>query len=116
MTDREGDRDMQDESQLALFHRVAASTVAVVEPHPGTIPTDDPNVVSEGTIQRQFEEYDRQNPEVYAKLRDLALHYRRLGYARIGMKHLVEILRWNSRITTTDPHSPFKIANAYTSR
>lgn len=56
------------------------------------------------------------NPELYRRLVAMTRALVQRGRTRIGMKTLVECLRWNYWMTTNDPTSEFKINNSYTSR
>lgn len=66
------------------------------------------------TIQEQFEAFHALNPWVADSLIELARTYRRMGRRRIGIKHLIEILRWDyARATQGDD---FRLNNNWTSR
>lgn len=67
------------------------------------------------TIQAKFEKYHRENPHVYELLEEAAFRLiEEQGKRRIGMKALVEDIRWNHRVRTTGPE--FLIDNKFTSR
>ena len=61
----------------------------------------------------RFAKYDRENPQVYAVLRKLALQARRAGRSRLGMKMLWEVARWQLSLSAADD-SPFRLNNNYT--
>ena len=86
---------------------------------PVSLPAEGEQLVlglSDASIQARFQAFHRRNPEVFAELRRLALDYQLRGYPCIGIKHLVEVLRWQRRAETFDPTSQFKVNNSYTSR
>jgi hypothetical protein len=65
-----------------------------------------------GRITRKFREFHEANPEVYAKLVDLAVQLKHRGRKSYGMKSLFEVMRWHRAMTTTG--SEFKLNNNYT--
>jgi hypothetical protein len=67
------------------------------------------------TIQERFEEFDRNNPEVYEMLVRYANDMHRRGRTRIGISLLWERMRWEVYLTTDDPDG-FKLNNDYRSR
>lgn len=66
------------------------------------------------TIQERFEAFERANPWVLTSLIRLADSYRRRGARRIGIKHLIEVLRWEFHKATEGDE--FKLNNSFTSR
>jgi aminoglycoside phosphotransferase (APT) family kinase protein len=54
------------------------------------------------TTRERFELFDAANPQVYARLRDMALAMRRRGVARWGFRAAWEILRWQGMLSSTD--------------
>lgn len=68
------------------------------------------------TIQQRFELFREANPWVEEALSRLALDLHARGRGRIGMKMLVEVVRWDYTRTTSDPTSSFRINNDFTSR
>lgn len=66
------------------------------------------------TLEQRFYAFHQANPQVYARLRDLALASVRRG-RRFGIKALFEILRWQYAMQTDDPTSDYKLNNSYTS-
>ncbi len=66
------------------------------------------------TLEQRFCAFHQANPQVYARVRDLALASGRRG-RRFGIKALFEILRWQYAMQTDDPTSDYKLNNSYTS-
>lgn len=73
-----------------------------------------PEHVAGQTIQERFEEFHRLNPWVLNALEEMTAGYVAAGRKRIGMKMLVEVLRWRHDTSTTG--DPFRLNNIYTSR
>lgn len=61
------------------------------------------------TLELAFDKFHAENPKVYAKLVALALQYKSRHRRQIGIKLLIEVVRWHTMMTTTDPD--FKINN-----
>lgn len=55
-----------------------------------------------------FEEYDRQNPQVYAMFKRFAFEAIRAGRTRMGAKMIAERIRWETVVSGNDG---FKINN-----
>jgi hypothetical protein len=89
--------------QPALF----AST-----PEPPPRPTVTPDYPTGANVQERFELFHKRNPHVYNRLRQLALQLRRRGRMNYGIKALIEVLRWDYALRTTDDE-PLKLNNAY---
>lgn len=66
------------------------------------------------TIEAKFEAFHTANPWVADELEKLADIEYRNGDGKIGIKYLIEVLRWNYRRATTG--QPFRISNDYSSR
>ena len=66
------------------------------------------------TIDDKFRAFHNANPWVADELEKLADVEYRHGDGRIGIKYLIEVLRWNYRRATTG--QPFRIDNDFTSR
>ena len=66
------------------------------------------------TLEERFWQFHTRNPQVYAALRRLALDLANRGKTRIGVKGLVEVLRWHHQLVTDDPTSDYQINNSYT--
>ena len=67
------------------------------------------------TLDAQFEEFHKNNPEVYEELVRLARQMKARGHKQIGIKMLWEVLRWERAMKTTD-QTEWKLNNNYTSR
>lgn len=86
------------------------------EPMPLIISPTPEQVWGEGTIQDQFEAFDRLNPWVYDILVRMTRDLVRRGRTKIGIGMLFEVLRWQYAMTTVDSNSEFKLNNNYRSR
>lgn len=65
------------------------------------------------TPAEKFDEYHRLNPQVANALEQMAYDLIKRGRRKIGIKMLMEVLRWNYQMKTDDPNSDFKINNNY---
>lgn len=65
-------------------------------------------------IEMAFRAFHQKNPDVYAKLVDLARRAKRAGKTNIGIGMLYEVVRWDYYLTTSD--DDFKLNNNYRSR
>lgn len=74
----------------------------------------DPGSMPGASIQERFERFHRLNPWVYTQLEAMTAEYVSAGRRRIGLKMLVEVLRWHYDLSTSG--DAFKISNNYTSR
>lgn len=61
----------------------------------------------------KFEQFHKLNPQVALSLENMAQDLIRRGRKRVGIKMLLEVLRWNYQMKTDDPNSDFKINNNY---
>ncbi len=76
------------------------------------------------SIQDAFEQYHRDNPHVYDKFKELALLAINRGKKKISFKMIMNVIRWEYFITTTENNQvtlegesvKFKINDAYGSR
>lgn len=68
------------------------------------------------TIDERFQDFHQQNGWVYRQLEAMTADLLAAGQRRVGMKMLVEVLRWRYFRQTFDPSSPFRLNNDYTSR
>lgn len=68
------------------------------------------------SLDDQFVAFHVSNPWVYQALVALARDMVSRGRRTIGMKMLLEVLRWQYAISTSDVASDFKINNNYGSR
>lgn len=66
------------------------------------------------TLDEQFEEYHRQNPHVLDTLIRMTDQVVAKGHTCIGMSLLVNVLRWESMISTTG--DDYKLNNNFNSR
>lgn len=67
------------------------------------------------TLKERFCLFHALNPQVHDELERMAQALVDRGRTRVGIKCLVETLRWQFYMTTTDPSSRFKINNSYSS-
>lgn len=67
------------------------------------------------TLEERFQAFHAANPRVYEELVTLARQARARTPRRIGIELLMNVLRWNRAISTTDS-TPFKINQNYASR
>lgn len=63
-------------------------------------------------IEREFQEFDRKNPHVWAAVLRFAEEARASGRKRFGIKMIYERIRWFMNFETTD--KPLKLNNNYT--
>ena len=68
------------------------------------------------TIDERFIDFHRANPHVAKNLRTLAFQLKAAGRSRIGMKLLVEKLRWEYLVKTEHVAKEYTINNDFTSR
>lgn len=68
------------------------------------------------TIQEQFEEFHRRNPEVFALLERYTKQVYERGRGRTGIRMIWERMRWEVMMTTDDPNRDYKFNDHYTSR
>lgn len=68
----------------------------------------------DASIQRKFEEFHRDNPQVYDRLVHLTRGLVMRGHQRVGMKMLWEVVRWDSMLSTNGV--PWKLNNNFSSR
>ena len=66
------------------------------------------------TIEEKFNEFHKENPEVYKQLVSMSRQLKVAGHKKCGMKMLFEILRWRSMLKTQGDE--YKLPNNYTSR
>jgi hypothetical protein len=65
------------------------------------------------TIRQGFIEFHQKNPEVYQAFEQQALRAIKLGRTKISAKLILNWIRWNKSLETTD--ESFKINDAYQS-
>lgn len=68
------------------------------------------------TIQQKFEAFHKLNPNVYAKLCELARQLKKKGHTSLGIGMLWEVIRWQYFMETADPNSGYHLNNIYRSR
>lgn len=73
-------------------------------------------LVSQRSIERQFQEFHDSNPAVYTELVAMARQMKARGYHTIGIELLCAAYRWNRMLNTTADAYNFKINNNFTSR
>lgn len=67
------------------------------------------------SIQTEFIQFHKDNPDVYNRLVALARKARSHGYSRIGIGHLWEVMRWDLMIQTNGLLD-YKLNNNFRSR
>jgi len=66
------------------------------------------------SLDARFWAFHEQNPQVFAKLEELASQAFTRGRKKIGIGMIFEVLRWNSHMATTG--DTYKLNNSYRSR
>ena len=61
--------------------------------------------------EAKFREFHRNNPEIYAKIKDYVSEAIDAGYTQYSIKAIFERIRWHEEIETRG--SPFKLNNAF---
>ena len=64
------------------------------------------------TIRDRFNEFHRDNPHVYKLYEHFAFELIGRGHKRLGSKMIIERIRWETMIKTTD--ETYKISNDFT--
>lgn len=90
------------------MHYHAEAATHYVPPSYGLTATESP-------IQKAFTAFHEANPWVLTELARIARAYKRMGRTRIGMKHLIEVLRWE-HAQRTESAEQFRINNSFPSR
>lgn len=65
------------------------------------------------TIRGKFAAFDADNPEVYEALVRLAREWKSAGHAKLGIKTLIERLRWEWHISSNKDSDGYKLNNNY---
>lgn len=65
----------------------------------------------ETELRKKFNDFHKNNPKVYSELVSLAKQAKARGRAKIGMRMLYEVVRWNRYLKTTD--EDYKMNNDY---
>jgi hypothetical protein len=68
------------------------------------------------TIDQKFAEFHAHNPNIYARIVELLREAQRAGRQRVGIKLLIEVLRWEHYVYTKRPENEFKLNNSLGSR
>lgn len=68
------------------------------------------------SIEAKFLAFHAAHPEVYVGLEQLALQALAHGRRRVGIGHLVEVLRWHTTMGAAPGEAEFKINNSFRSR
>lgn len=63
------------------------------------------------SIYQQFLKFWKANPQVYARLKELALALKQKGHKKYSINGLFEVLRWEHAMRTTG--DSFKLNNNY---
>ena len=71
------------------------------------------SIFEDETIRAKFEKYDEENPEVYRLLVRLARQWVSAGHSKLGIKTLIERLRWEFHVTASKDVDGFKINNNF---
>ena len=79
-------------------------------------PIVQPSHTTRASIDERFNEFHHANRWVYQQLEAMTAELITAGQKRIGMKMLIEVLRWRYFRQTFDTTSGFKLNNDYTSR
>tara|TARA_R110000744_G_scaffold206864_1_gene325498 strand:+ start:938 stop:1243 length:306 start_codon:yes stop_codon:yes gene_type:complete len=67
------------------------------------------------TIKDSFDNFHLTNPQVYSIFEAKAFTAIRMGKTKMSSKLILNVIRWEAFIQTTDPNSTYKINDAYTS-
>lgn len=70
------------------------------------------DIFASDRIEREFNEFHAQHPEVYVQLVALARTWKKNGTAKLGIATLFEVLRWNSHLNP-DHNGGYKLNNNY---
>lgn len=73
-----------------------------------------PALERDATLQERFEAFAKANPHVYVELRRRALTLARRGVKRVGVKALVESMRYDAAVSRGD--DGYALNNSLTSR
>lgn len=78
---------------------------------PLVVPAHEP----EATIQDRFEQFHDANPWIYTALESLTAGWLAKGHARVGVKQMFEVIRWQYGLATSGDRG-FRMNNDFTSR
>lgn len=79
-------------------------------------PLVQPTLTSRASIDDRFSAFHHANRWVYQQLEAMTTDLITSGQTRVGMKMLIEVLRWRYFRQTFDTSSGFRLNNDYTSR
>jgi hypothetical protein len=79
-------------------------------------PLVQPTHASRASIDERFTAFHHANRWVYQQLEVMTAELLLSGQTRVGMKMLIEVLRWRYFRQTFDTSSGFRLNNDYTSR
>lgn len=68
------------------------------------------------TIDARFAEFDRANPHIYARVVEMLREAKRLGKTRVGIKMILESLRWEEFLRVDRDAGDYRINNSFSSR
>ena len=64
-------------------------------------------------IYDKFREFDHDHPEVYRELTRLAREWRSAGHRKLGIKTLIERMRWEWHMSGVQDRDGYKLNNNY---
>jgi hypothetical protein len=76
---------------------------------------DTPEPQHDLTLREKFCIFHVRNPQVYRELERMTAELVARGRTRASVKTLIECLRWNYWMATSDPNSEFAVNNSYAS-
>lgn len=86
--------------------------IQTLEPYEFEIIIDGVATVTIPKTKKSFEQYDKENPEIWEKFKEFAFKAIKKGFKHYGAKSIFEIIRWN---TKTSGNDGLKVNNNYTS-
>jgi vacuolar-type H+-ATPase subunit E/Vma4 len=70
----------------------------------------------DSTIDQRFAEFDSANPHIYRRIIEMLAEAKRRGKTRIGIKMLLEALRWEEFLRIDRDAGDYRINNSFSSR
>lgn len=70
------------------------------------------DIFAQDRIEREFNDFHADHPEIYAELVRLARQWRSAGHERLGIATLFEVLRWQSHLNGAHDGG-YKLNNNY---
>ena len=104
----------KDANQPTLFAGDTFPLPIATPPRPVVPPASKPGSPDDA-IQRAFEKFHHEHPQVYRKLRELAFQVLQHGYEHYGIGALWERMRWHFAFEVKEAEV-FKLNNNYRSR